>query len=168
MFGLAISVTAQDRKQDDKAIRDIVAHMENGWNASNGKVFSTGFAPRHDYVVWSGIYLPNLTQDSNAMAHQQLFNNVYPHTDVELKVDKIRYLRDDIATAIILGATYDEGTPVPPQPKVIITLVLEKTNAEWQIVSFHNCDIEILEPGAPPAGGPPPHIMFASWNRSEP
>ena len=168
-FALSIpAIQAQDRMEDDKAIRGIIATMEAGWNAKSGKQFATHFAPNHDYIVWSGIYLPNINTETTAMAHQGIFNSVYKTTDLELRLDKIRYVKEDIAIAHVLGATYDRGTPIPELPKVIITLVVEKKDSQWQIISFHNCDIEPPFPNSDPnAAGPPPHIMFASWNRSE-
>ena len=167
-LGIALTSQAQDRTADDQAIRNIVATMENGWNSRNGKLFATYFAPRHDYIVWSGMYLPNLTLDSNAMAHQGIFNSIYKSTDLELKLDKVRYVREDIAVVHVLGATYEHGAAVPALPEILITMVMEKLSHGWQIVSFHNSDIEILRPDSPPSSGPPPHVMFAGWNRAEP
>jgi uncharacterized protein (TIGR02246 family) len=165
---LTLPASAQERQLDDNAIRNIVATMESGWNAKSGKEFSTYFAANHDYIVWSGIYLANIPTETNAMAHQGLFDGMYKNVDLELRLDKIRYIKDDVAVVHVLGATYDQGTPIPELPKVIITLVVEKKDSQWQIISFHNCDIEPAFPNSDPkAAGPPPHIMFASWNRSE-
>jgi hypothetical protein len=45
-------------------------------------------------------------------------------------------------------------------------MLLEKKNNTWQIISFHNSDIELsFEPGAPVVG-PPPQAMYKSWYAS--
>lgn len=169
LSGFIVSpVNAQDHKQDDKAIHHIVATMESGWNTKSGAQFATHFAPNHDYIVWSGVYLPNISTEVNAMAHQGIFNAIYKNIDLELRIDKIRYVRDDIAIAHVLGATYDHGAIIPALPAIIITMVLEKKNNAWEIVSFHNCDIETgFSPADPNSTLPPPQVMFASWTRAE-
>ena len=164
---LAVGFTSLANAQtsvDDKAITSSVMKLEEGWNARNGEVFAQSFAPEHDYIVWTGIYFPGMTPEKNAMAHQGIFNTIYQNTDLKMVVDKIRYIREDLALVHVLGASYDHGTAVPENPEIIISMLLEKQNGAWKIISFHNCDIEVsFEPGAQTGSPVPLNVMYGNW-----
>lgn len=163
LIGSTTSTFAQLSSQDQESIRAIVRTMEEGWNARNGQKFATGFAAVHDYIVWNGLYFNKQSREDNARAHQGIFDSVYKNTDVKLMVENLQPIREDLVLAHVLGATYEHNSPVPENPKVIISMLLEKKNNAWQIISFHNSDIEIsFEPGTPSVG-PPPQAMYKSW-----
>jgi uncharacterized protein (TIGR02246 family) len=158
------TATAQDRTADRQAIQNIAATMQKGWNEKSGKTFASPFATTHDYVVVNGMYFSGMTPERNAQAHQNLFNGVYRTRDLELRIDKISFIRDDLAMVHVLGAGYDQGTAIPENPQVVITMLVEKKNSEWKIISFHNCDIEVsFEPGAQTGSPMPLKVMYASW-----
>jgi len=165
-FGFISVSFSQYNNQDEKALYNIVQTMEQGWNEKNGKLFASPFAPDHDYVVVSGIYFPNNTVENNAMSHQRIFDTFYKNRDVELKLDKIRFVRDDLALVHMLGAQYDHNTPLPKDPKVLVTMLIEKQKEGWKIISFHNSPIEVsFEEGAKDSPVPP-QVMFQSWYKS--
>lgn len=165
-FGILATSYAQINNSDKDAIYAIVRDMEQGWNTNNGETFARGFAPTHDYIVVNGIYLSNQSKERNAMAHQGLFDSVYKTTDLRLIVDKMTSIREDLVLLHVFGATYEQNTPVPENPKVIITMLVEKKNNDWNIISFHNSDIEIFEPGTPNRSPVPVEVMFGSWYTS--
>ena len=165
-IGILATSYAQINKSDKDAIYAIVHDMELGWNSNNGKTFARGFAPTHDYIVVNGIYLSNQSREGNAMAHQGLFDSVFKTLDLRLIVDKMTTIREDLVLLHVLGATYEQNTPVPENPKVIITMLVEKKNNDWNIISFHNSDIEIFEPGAVNRSPVPVETMYSSWYAS--
>jgi uncharacterized protein (TIGR02246 family) len=166
-FGFISVSFSQYSNQDEKALYGIVQTMQQGWNAKSGKQFASNFASPHDYIVWNGMYFNSQTTDNNAEAHQALFDSFYKNTDVRLKIDKIRPIREDLVTVHLFGATYERGTPVPENPKVIITLLIEKQKEGWKIISFHNSDIEIsFEGDATSSSSVPLQEMFKSWYKS--
>ncbi len=163
-FAMTTLTHAQLNDKDKTALRTMVQTLEDGWFAKNGKTFASQFAPTHDYIVWNGLYMSNITPEQNAMAHQGIFDTQYKYTDLKLRVDKMKSIRPDLALVHVLGATYERGKAVPSDPRVIITLVVEKQNDVWKIISFHNCDIEIsFDPEAQGNGPVPPRAMFGSW-----
>lgn len=163
-IGFITAATGQISMKDQEAIRNAVRTMQDGWNARSGQMFSTSFAPTHDYIVWNGLYFNDQSRENNARAHQGIFDSVYKTTDVKLTVDDMRQIREDLVLVHVLGATYEHNTPVPDNPKVIISMLMEKQNSEWKIISFHNSDIEIsFEPGVPNGSPVPPQAMFKSW-----
>jgi len=163
LISAALSVNAQTNNKDEQAIRNIVATMQKGWNEKSGKTFSSVFANVHTYVVINGMYMPGITPEINANAHQGIFNSVYKTTDLEYKIDKINFVRPDLALMYVLGALHEQGTAVPENPEAIITMVVEKKNDEWKIISFHNSPIDMFEPGQADRSPVPLNVMYASW-----
>ena len=151
---------------DEAAIQSILQNIETSWNARSGKGYSADFAEVHDYIVWSGLYLPNQSKEMNARVHQSIFDTMYKTTDNRIVLDKIKPVRSDLVMVHALGATYEHGTSIPENPKVIVTMLMEKQKDGWKIISFHNCDIEIsFEPGAKDSPIPA-RVMFASWYKA--
>jgi uncharacterized protein (TIGR02246 family) len=149
---------------DDQQLRKMIMTMQEGWNAKSGQTFASVFDTVHDYIVVNGIYLSGISPEANAGAHQQIFNTIYKTTDLSLKVDKIRFVRPDLALIHVLGATYEQEKPVPAHPTSIITLLAEKKSDSWKVISFHNCDIDVSnEPNAPNKSPIPFQVMYASW-----
>ena len=166
LISIVVTSYSQISNSDKESIYNIVRDMELGWNTNNGKTFARGFAPSHEYIVWNGIYLSNQSKEGNEMAHQGLFDSVYKTTDIRLVVQKMTSIREDLILLHVLGATFEQNTPVPENPKVIITMLLEKKNNNWSIISFHNSDIEIFEPGAINRSPVPAEAMYGSWYAS--
>ncbi|MBD2701175.1 SgcJ/EcaC family oxidoreductase [Spirosoma sp. BT702] len=155
---------AQAQSTDEQPFQDILSTMQKGWNAKSGQTFASVFDSKHDYVVVNGIYLSGITPEANAHGHQQLFNTVYRTNVLILKLDKIRFVRPDLVLMHVLGATYEQGKTVPVDPAVVISMLVEKKNDIWKVVSFHNCNIEVSnEPDAPNKSPIPFQAMYATW-----
>lgn len=163
---MALSMTAaiaQNNTADETAIRNLATTLEKGWNTKSGETFASAFAEQHDYIVINGFYMPNLTRQRNAFAHQGLFNGIYKTNILKLKVDKVTFLRPDLAQMIIIGATY-EGDTVPVDPTAIMTILAEKKNEDWKIISFHNHSLaESFAAKNPPI---PYKVMYAGWYKN--
>ena len=166
LLTMALSMTAavaQNNATDETTIRSLAATMEKGWNTKSGETFASVFADQHDYIVVSGFYLPDITRQQNAFAHQGLFNGIYKTNKLTLKIDKIHFLRPDLAQMTVLGATY-EGDNLPADPTAIMTILVEKKENDWKIISFHNHSLaESFAAKNPPL---PYKVMYASWYKN--
>ncbi len=127
---------------DEMAIHQIIQGMEDAWAAKNGEQFASYFTDDHDFIVWFGLYFPNSNREGNAKNHQGIFNTVYKNWDVELRVDKMRFIRPDLALVHTLGGGREKGMEIPEYPSVIQSILMEKTDGGWHIISFHNLDLE--------------------------
>lgn len=136
------SFAQADKSTDEKAIYTIVKHMQEGWNAKSGEQFALHFANDHDYVVWTGLYMPNSTRTNNADAHQGLYEGPYRNMDIKLKIEKIRFIKPDVALVHALGASTFDKNKSMDYPTLLQTMVMVKENENWEIISFHNLDIE--------------------------
>lgn len=150
-----------EKSPDEIAINQIVESMQNGWNAKSGEQFATNFAEEHDYLVWNGIYTPNSSKTHNAETHQWLYDGPYKKMDIELKLDKVRFVKPDVALVHVLTSGHDTGGTIPPFPTHLITMVLKKSVQKWEIVSFHNLDVEYHELLRTPAPTEEAKIAYA-------
>lgn len=156
--------TAQTNSKDDQALRNIIATLEKGWNTKSGETFSGVFAEVHDYIVVNGYYFPGFTRQGNAAAHQGLFNGIYKENRLKLKIDKVQFFRPDLAQITALGALYSKDSTVPADPAAIMTLIAEKKNEDWKIISFHNHHLEsFIDRERSPI---PLQVMYASWYKN--
>jgi uncharacterized protein (TIGR02246 family) len=157
------SIFAQNQK-DEKEIRNLIANMQKGWNTGSGETFASSFTEPHDLIVWTGYYIKNNTIQKNAEAHQRIFNTMYKDTQLFYTIDKIKFLSEDIALVHVLGAVDSIGNPRPNDPEVLISIVAQKENGVWKIVSFHNLDLEVFQNEDIKKGAPmTPSVMYASW-----
>lgn len=162
---LSQSLFAQTSNQkEEAAIRELVQTMADAWSEGNGEKFASAFANEHDYVVWNGYYFKGFNPQGNAAAHQGLFESVYKNTDHYATLDKIRFIREDIALIHVLAAVAGKGEGRPANPEVLWTGLLEKKDGKWKIISFHNLDLEIFQDDRTRQNAPmPPEAMYASW-----
>jgi uncharacterized protein (TIGR02246 family) len=130
------------QEADEAAIRQAVQTMQDGWNQKKGAVFASSFAQEHDYVVVNGMFLPKMSREANAQAHQGLFDGVYKEVDLKLSVAKIRFLTPEIAVAHVQGFSYPRGKMEEKRQEVVITTVFQKGKEGWKIIAFQNTPVE--------------------------
>ena len=122
----------------------------------------------HDFIVWNGYYFPNSTQQMTMRTHQGLFDGVYKNYDIALKVDKIKFLKPDIALTHVIGAGYTKGEAIPENPTVLMSIIMQKKGDSWKIISFHNLDLLLFDNKETMAHSPmPPQVMYASWYKKQ-
>lgn len=160
---LQLSLFSQST-EDEKAIHQLVQTMTEGWTNGDGEQFASVFADQHDFIVWTGYYLRNIGPNENAAAHQEIFDTFYKDTRLYYVVDKIRFIREDIALIHVFGAVSPKSESRPKDPRVLWTGTMEKADGRWKILSFHNLDLEVYQDDGIKAGAPmSPEIMYASW-----
>ncbi len=163
---ISFASIAQTEKEEE-LIKAVVNNVQTGWNEKSGEKYASSFAPVHDFIVWNGYYFPNNTRQGNAAGHQQLFNGVYKNSDIKLKIDKIKFIRSDIAMVHTLGGMYEKGKPTPENPGVLMTMLMEKKDGAWQIISFHNLDLEGFQDKATADRSPMPlNVMYSNWYKN--
>ncbi len=125
---------------DDAAIKVLVKYLEDGWAKKDGALFAAGFSEDADYVVVNGNFIKG--KKDIAEGHQHIFDTFYKETFIKASVETIRYLRPDIAIVHCNGTMSGTSNGQVVDTKARITLVVEKTGAGWQIVSFQNTQVQ--------------------------
>lgn len=140
LMGGAVSAQNDSVKADDeKAIRANLEQMVKGWNVKSGEEFAKPFAEDSDYVVVNGMHIKG--RAANAKGHQQIFDTIYKDTEISGIVEQIRFLRPDIALIHAVTERFPK-TDRNHVTKGRLTMVMVKTDDEWEIVAFQNTQIQ--------------------------
>jgi len=132
---------------DERALHEMVYHLEAAWNAADGKSFAEPFAEDADFIhILGGYYTGRAAIEAG---HRMIFGTIYRGSTVRYSVEKIRFLRPDIAIVSLrqylqfyeAGASDLEARP---------TIIAEKRDGKWQIVNLQNT--RITEAGAATKG----------------
>lgn len=135
--------TAWGQADNDIKILGLVQNLETAWNSKNPDQYANNFCAKHDFIVWNGMYSPNITKEANKNGHKFLFaEQEYKDTNIKYVIDKIRYLSDSIALVHVLGSLYEKNKKPLSYPTLIQTWVVLKEDQTWKIKSFHSSDIE--------------------------
>jgi uncharacterized protein (TIGR02246 family) len=82
---------------DDKAIRELVAAFEQGWNAQDGYACARPFAEHADFTAVTG--LRARSKELIARGHVEILSTVFRDTRLSATVNDISYFRHDVAVA---------------------------------------------------------------------
>lgn len=139
LCGAVFAQKTAARTEDEKAIRANVEQFVRGWNAKSGAEFAKPFAEDADYVVVNGMYLKG--RAAIAAAHQRIFDTIYKNDDIAATVEKIRFLRQDVAIAHVFAERFPKADKSQASP-ARLTLVMFKDGGTWEIAAFHNTQIQ--------------------------
>jgi len=134
---------------DEAAIHDIVRRCEAAWNAADGAAWAASFAEDADFVDILGKH--HQGRVAIEAGHRHIFATIYKGSRAEYRVERVRFLRPDVAVAFVharlwsrlavavddprreahIGATMSES-----QARSI--LMLARAGDRWQIVAFQN------------------------------
>ncbi|HSK72608.1 MAG TPA: SgcJ/EcaC family oxidoreductase [Pyrinomonadaceae bacterium] len=143
LSGAAFAQEKAAKTEDEKAIRANVEQMVKGWNMKSGAEFAKPFAEDSDYVIINGMHIKG--RATNAAGHQQIFDTIYKDQDIGATVEKIRFLRPDVAVVHVLV----ERFPKSDRSKIFkarITMVMVKNGGKWEIEAFQNTQIQTENP----------------------
>jgi uncharacterized protein (TIGR02246 family) len=144
---------SHDHNADDHAIADIVARAEAAWNKGDAAAFCAAMADDVDFINVLGEH--HQGRDTVARGHQFIFSTIYKDSRVRYTVDRIRYVRPDVALAFIHAKLISR---LPPnaiasaarqsriddemhESQARPTMILAKSDGHWRIVAFHNTSI---------------------------
>ena len=121
----------------EAAIRDNVRQMETGWNRKSGAHFARPFAEDADYVVINGLHIRG--REAIEKGHQQIFDTFMKDTTISFVVERVRFLRPDVAI-VHVGGRLKTGQGAD-RSEARITLVMSKEKDGWKNVAFQNTQI---------------------------
>jgi uncharacterized protein (TIGR02246 family) len=125
--------TAENRTDDEIAIRSLLARLYDAWERGDGEAYGRCFAERSDYITFNGMHLRGRTE--NIALHGALFRGVLKGTKLSAGIKSIELLSSGTA----LVHTEDGG-----RKKSYQTYVLVKSGGEWLIRSFQNTRVQPL------------------------
>ena len=124
---------------DEKALHEMVYHLEAAWNAADGQSFAEAFAEDADFIHLLGGYYTG--RAAIEAGHRMIFGTIYKGGAVRYSVEKIRFVRPDVAIVYLRQyLQFHEGgsaSDLEARP----TLIADKRDGRWQIVHVQNTRI---------------------------
>ena len=133
---------------DERSLHEMVYQLEAAWNGADGKSFAEAFAEDADFIhILGGYYTGRAAIETG---HRMIFGTIYKNSAVRYSVEKIRFLRPNIAIVFLRQYLqfYEAGAPSELEARP--TIIAEKRDGNWQIVNLQNT--RITEAGAPQKG----------------
>ncbi len=127
---------------DERAIRGVVAALEDAWNGHDMKAFAALFAEDADFVNVAGMWWKG--RDEIERWHRALHETRMKDSRLATTDTSVRFLKRDVAVAHVswelTGDIGLDGKPRSPR-KGILTQVLAKRDGRWWIVASQNTDV---------------------------
>jgi uncharacterized protein (TIGR02246 family) len=117
----------------------MVYQSEAAWNAADGPAFAARFAEDADFIhILGGYYTGRAAIEAG---HRMIFGTIYKGSTVRYSVEKIRFLRPDVAIVFLRQFLqfFEDGAPKELEARP--TILAEKAGAEWRIVMLQNTRI---------------------------
>lgn len=147
-LGFLAPMNGADRSNDeDSMIRQIVADQVNAWNVGDAKAFSSRFAEDGSFTNIRGtVFYGHRAFEER---HAEIFSTFFKGSRLAMSVDKIRYVRPDVAIVdISTELSHLQGLPPGVQAAsdgnihTRLQEVFVKSAAAWKIASYHNVDVK--------------------------
>ncbi len=127
-----------------------VEQLETAWNNSDSAGFAAPFAEDADFVHILGGHFTGRT--SIERGHRAIFDTIYKGSTVKFEVEKTRFAGSDVAIVFIFSTLKTAAQGLPPQMNARPTMVLQRQDGAWKIVTFQNT---LVTPEGVPAGKDP-------------
>jgi len=134
--------------EDEQAIRKLIAEIEAGWNRHDAKAVSALATEDFDIVVPPGNYTGGRAENETGL--QRSFSTVFKNARDTVTIDRIRFIRPDVA--LVDGTFEITGSEIPgPPPKGLQTLLLVREDGRWMVTALRR----MIPVAGPPQGAPP-------------
>ena len=121
---------------DEQALRDIVAQLEAAWNRADSVAWANHFAEDADFVhVFGGHFNGKVAIEAG---HRRIFDTIYKDSTNKFEVEKIRFAGDAVAIVFLFATLKVAQTGMPPQFNARPTMILQRQDGGWKIVTFQN------------------------------
>ena len=135
---------------DEQATRTMVEQLEAAWNASDSVSFASHFTDDASFIHIFGGEVDG--RAAIEAIHRQILDTVYKDSHNNYTVLGTRFVRPDVAIALIHARLqfYETGEPREIQARPPMVAAREK--GKWQVVALQNTRISEM-PGAVKASG---------------
>ena len=135
---------------EEQALHKTVEKLESAWNQGDSVAWADLFAEDADFVHMLGGHFTG--RASIERGHRTIFDTIYKGSTNKFVVEKVRFVGDQVAIVFVF-ATLKLTTPgMPPQINARPTIVLQRQDGAWKIVTFQNT---VVTPEGAPAGKDP-------------
>lgn len=156
LFFTSVSSFAQSR-QDTLALKKVIQDETMAWNKGDAEAYSRHFAEDGTFTNVLGLFYEGY--EEFLVRHDFIFKGVFKGTTMTQNIVSLRFVQPEVAIleTIIWVSGLSAKLPfegVSPDEegrlRTRLLQVLKKDGDHWEIVSYHNVDIEKGIPGPEP------------------
>ena len=130
---------------EERKLHGMVYQLEAAWNAADSVSFAALFAEDADFIhILGGYYTGRAAIEAG---HRMIFGTIYKGSTVRYSVEKIRFLRPDVAIVFLRQFLdfFEDGGPRELEARPMI--IAENSGGKWRIAALQNT--RITEVGIP-------------------
>jgi uncharacterized protein (TIGR02246 family) len=152
-IAFAKSAQAQEQANEERVIREQNAAVEAAWNKHDAATLDQSFVEDCDFVNVFGEWISG--RDKLVKTHAALFTGPFRESYKHFTVEKIRFVRPDVAIVHVRGRNTDhDGKLLEGDLGTIAVLVMVKDRGKWWIVTGQNTGVRPLPETFKPGGEP--------------
>ncbi len=124
---------------DERALHGMVYQLEQAWNAADGAAFAEPFTEDADFIhILGGYYVGRSAIEAG---HRMIFGTIYKGSTVRFSVEKVRFLRPDVALVFMRQYLqfFEDGHPRELEGRP--TIVAQQADGKWKIAALQNTRI---------------------------
>ena len=114
----------------------LVGQLQTAWNAMDGAAFAAPFAEDADFVNILGEHFRG--RERVAAGHVGIFRSIYAGSTVDMKLERVRLLRPDVALAHVHSILDVPQGLLAGRHVARFSMVLTRGTRGWEIAAFHN------------------------------
>jgi uncharacterized protein (TIGR02246 family) len=131
---------------DEKALHGMVYQLEGAWNAADAVGFAALFGEDADFIhILGGYYTGRAAIEAG---HRMIFGTIYKGSTVRYSVERIRFLRPDVAVVFLRQFLQFREGGVANELEARPTIIAEKVDESWRIAALQST--RITEAGVTP------------------
>jgi uncharacterized protein (TIGR02246 family) len=124
---------------EERALHGMVYQLEAAWNAADSASFAALFADDADFIhILGGYYTGRAAIEAG---HRMIFGTIYKGSTVRYSVEKIRFLRPDIALVFLRQFLQFQEGGAASELETRPTLIAERVDGSWRIAALQNTRI---------------------------
>jgi uncharacterized protein (TIGR02246 family) len=124
---------------DDRALQEILIHLENAWNAGDSASFAAQFVEDANFIHIFGGQLDG--RRAIEASHRHIFDTIYKGSQVRFVLRGIRFLGAGAAIVFTRANLKFQQGGEPSEIDTRPTLIAVKAQGEWRIAAFQNTRI---------------------------
>ena len=124
---------------EERALHGMVYQLEAAWNAADSTGFAALFGEDADFIhILGGYYTGRAAIEAG---HRMIFGTIYKGSTVRYNVEKIRFVRPDVAMIFLRQFLQFREGGVATELEARPTIVAEQVDGSWRIAALQNTRI---------------------------
>ncbi len=124
---------------EERALHGMVYQLEAAWNTADAAGFASLFAEDAEFIhILGGYYTGRAAIEAG---HRMIFGTIYKGSTIRLSVEKIKFLRSDIALVFLRQYLQLLEDSAPRELQARPMIVAESVDGKWRITAMQNTRI---------------------------